>query len=234
MWAPHVPIKLTKLTITWGQRASCACVRQRYQVQSSSQKDGTQCAVRVQAATWSWCLHCSFSICPTLLPPPSFYRHWSLSNIPQTCPPCQPLKTCARPPWWPSGEESACQSRGHRFGPWSGKIPPASGQLSPHTATTEPTHVKPVLCNKRSHRNEEPPQLESSPCSPQLEKTQHTGSSLLHVGCLLLVCLNCDSGALVKGLEFRRQTDLGWKHSSGIYQLYDGGMYFNLNLLSHL
>ena len=49
MQAPHVPIKLTKLTITWGQRSCCACIRQRYQVQSSSQKDGTQWALRVQS-----------------------------------------------------------------------------------------------------------------------------------------------------------------------------------------
>ena len=25
-------------------------------------------------------------------------------------------------PWWLSGKESACQCRGHRFHPWSGKI----------------------------------------------------------------------------------------------------------------
>ena len=155
MWAPHVPIKLTKLTITWGQRTSCPCIRQRYQVQSSSQKDDTEWTLRVpELLHGSWCLHCSFSICPMLLPPPSFYRHWSLSNIPQTCSPYRPLKTCIGPPWWPSGEESACQYKGHRFGPWSGKIPHALGQLSPKAATTEPTHVKPVLCNKRSHHNE--------------------------------------------------------------------------------
>ena len=108
--------------------------------------------------------------------------------------------------------------------------------------------TKPRSCNYWAHarkaralQQEKPsqweahaPHLESSPSSPQLGKTQHTGSSLLHVGCLLRVCLNCDSGALVKGLEFWRQTDLGWKHSSGIYQLCDGGMYFNLSLLSHL
>ena len=26
-------------------------------------------------------------------------------------------------PWWSSGKASACQSRGHRFDPWSRKIP---------------------------------------------------------------------------------------------------------------
>ena len=29
-------------------------------------------------------------------------------------------------PWWRSGWESACQCRGHGFGPWSGKIPCAA------------------------------------------------------------------------------------------------------------
>ena len=34
-------------------------------------------------------------------------------------------------------KESACQRRVHRFNPWSGKIPHASGQLSPCATTTE-------------------------------------------------------------------------------------------------
>ena len=39
----------------------------------------------------------------------------------------------------------------------------------------EPTHLEPVLCNKRSHGNEKPAHRneEYSPCSPQLEKA-HT------------------------------------------------------------
>ena len=37
-----------------------------------------------------------------------------------------------------SDKESACQWREHRFGPWSGKIPPVAGQLSPCATTTEP------------------------------------------------------------------------------------------------
>ena len=45
-------------------------------------------------------------------------------------------------PWWPSGEESACQFRGH-FEPCSGKISLAMEQLS--LCATEP-----VLCNKRT------------------------------------------------------------------------------------
>ena len=46
--------------------------------------------------------------------------------------------------------ESACQCRRHRFDPWSGKIPYAE-QLSPCTATSEPTchnqRVAPTCCN---------------------------------------------------------------------------------------
>ena len=34
-------------------------------------------------------------------------------------------------PWWLSGKESTCQSRRHGFDPCSGKIPHATGQLSP-------------------------------------------------------------------------------------------------------
>ena len=33
-------------------------------------------------------------------------------------------------PWWLSGKESACQSMGHGFNPWSGTIPHAPGELS--------------------------------------------------------------------------------------------------------
>ena len=47
-------------------------------------------------------------------------------------------------PSWLSGKESACRGRRHGFNPWSGKIPHASGQLSPvphllelRAATTE-------------------------------------------------------------------------------------------------
>ena len=40
--------------------------------------------------------------------------------------------------WWLSGKESACQSRRHRFDPWSGKIPHASEQLSPSATVIGP------------------------------------------------------------------------------------------------
>ena len=41
-------------------------------------------------------------------------------------------------PWWRSGWGSACQCRGHGFGPWSRKIPRAAEQLSPCATTAEP------------------------------------------------------------------------------------------------
>ena len=65
-------------------------------------------------------------------------------------------------------KESACQCRGHRFEPWSGKIPHAAEQLSPCATTTEPAlyslrattaepaRLEPTLCNKRSHCHEKP------------------------------------------------------------------------------
>ena len=48
-------------------------------------------------------------------------------------------------------------NEGHtEFDPWFRKIPHATGQLSPCTATIEPLCLEPVLCNKRSHRHEKP------------------------------------------------------------------------------
>ena len=41
-------------------------------------------------------------------------------------------------PWWSSGQESACQCRGHGFDLYSWKIPFAAGQLSPCATTTQP------------------------------------------------------------------------------------------------
>ena len=65
-------------------------------------------------------------------------------------------------PSWHSGWESAHQVRGHRFNPWSGKIPHGPEQLSLWATTTEPaccnywipSTLEPVLWNKRSHCNE--------------------------------------------------------------------------------
>ena len=84
-------------------------------------------------------------------------------------------------PWWSSGTESVCQGRGHGFDPWSRKIPPAAGQLSP-CGTLEP-----MLHNKRSrhsdksvhHSCREAPhslQLEKGPCEvtrPSEGKNKH-------------------------------------------------------------
>ena len=84
-------------------------------------------------------------------------------------------------PWWRSGWESACQCRGHGFEPWSGRIPHATGQLSPEpqllslrvwslcSATERPRQwearaprwrVVPTRRSwrKPSHRNEDPTQ----------------------------------------------------------------------------
>ena len=45
-------------------------------------------------------------------------------------------------------------TQGCGFNPWSGKIPHSLEQLNPHTTTTEPVHLEPVLCNKRSYHSE--------------------------------------------------------------------------------
>ena len=59
--------------------------------------------------------------------------------------------------WWSSGEEPSCQCRGHGFNPWSGKIPHATRQLSPHASELlKPACLEPVPCNDRSHHNEKP------------------------------------------------------------------------------
>ena len=75
-------------------------------------------------------------------------------------------------PWWPSGCESTCQCRKHRFNLWSRKILHATGQLvlcpqlpsqwsrAPDTQLLQllkpvyqkPTSAREVLFNKRSHR----------------------------------------------------------------------------------
>ena len=84
--------------------------------------------------------------------------------------------------WWRSGWESACQCRGHRFEPWSGKIPHAAERLGPWATITEPARLEPVLRNKRgrdserpAHRDEEWPPLAATRESPRTEtKTQHS------------------------------------------------------------
>ena len=66
--------------------------------------------------------------------------------------------------WWCSGEESACQCTGHRFDPWSGKIPHAMEQLSPRATATEAR-----VPGARAPQQEKPPQWEAH-CS---EKPVH-------------------------------------------------------------
>ena len=85
-----------------------------------------------------------------------------------------------------SGKEFTCQCRRHRFDPWSTKIPHAAEHNSwvqepGNHDYWSPYALEPVLPNKRSHRNEKPPQweadtpqLESSPRSLQLETQVHT------------------------------------------------------------
>ena len=58
--------------------------------------------------------------------------------------------------------ESALRRRGHRFDPWSGKIPRAMEQLSPRTATADP-----VLWSLRAEATEA---CVCRACAPQQEK----------------------------------------------------------------
>ena len=81
------------------------------------------------------------------------------------------LKEMVGLPWWLSSKESACQCRRGGFNPWSGKIPYATEQLTPCTATAKPCTLQPVL-HKRSHRNGKPTHCrENSPHSLQPEKS---------------------------------------------------------------
>ena len=85
-----------------------------------------------------WARHAA---CRILVPPPGFEpappaveaqspNHWTVRQV--------PIARIVGLPWWHSGWESACQCRGHRFEPWSRKIPHATEQLSPCATTTEP------------------------------------------------------------------------------------------------
>ena len=40
-------------------------------------------------------------------------------------------------PTWSSGLESACQFRGNGLDPWSRRIPPTAGQISPLATATD-------------------------------------------------------------------------------------------------
>ena len=59
-------------------------------------------------------------------------------------------------PWWYGGY----QSRGHRFNPWSRKIPHATEQLGLSTTTTEPTR----------HNQRTPKHTDEDPVQPKINK----------------------------------------------------------------
>ena len=77
-------------------------------------------------------------------------------------------------PWLPSGWESTCQCRGDGFDDlWSKKISHVAEQLSSFAATTEArSQAWAPQQDKPPQREARAPQLESSPHSPQLEKTR--------------------------------------------------------------
>ena len=70
------------------------------------------------------------------------------------------------------GKDSACNVGDLGSIPGGGiKIPHATGQLSPHAVSTEVCGLEPALHNRRSHPiRRVNTQLETRPCSPQLEK----------------------------------------------------------------
>ena len=46
--------------------------------------------------------------------------------------------------------------QGHRFDPWSRKIPHSTGQLTLSATNTEPSFLEPLIHKKRSNHNEKP------------------------------------------------------------------------------
>ena len=122
---------------------------------------------------------------------------WSRSSMPISTY-CRELKTYIQElPWWPSGKESACQCRGHRFDPWSGKIPHALEHESPCTTTIEPVlqnlgatatelsgcnylslpSLEPLFHNVRSHCNEKPVRCNKRLPTPSLATTRESPRS---------------------------------------------------------
>ena len=61
-------------------------------------------------------------------------------------------KGCSGLPWWRSGWESACQCRGHGFGPWSGRIPRAASGWArePQLLSLRSTAHEPQLLSPRT------------------------------------------------------------------------------------
>ena len=105
-------------------------------------------------------------------------------------------KNKIRLPWWLSGKESACQYQRPEFDPWAGKIPHTMEQLSLHAVTIEPVLWSLGTATTEAHapwspcstaREVRASQLESSPCSPQLEessggvKTQHSQEEIIKI-----------------------------------------------------
>ena len=94
--------------------------------------------------------------------------------------------------WWLSGRKHICQCRRHEFNPWSRKISHAAEQLSPHTITTEPVLkawelqlLRPTYPRTHAVQQEKPLQwetltlqLESSPCSPQLDQSPDSSKNI--------------------------------------------------------
>ena len=89
-------------------------------------------------------------------------------------------------PCWSSAWESACQCRGHRFNPWSRKIPHAIGAAKPvrhnygslWSLALQPQMLRPMCPRAHALQRKKPPQwaarppqLESSPQLPPLEKS---------------------------------------------------------------
>ena len=76
-------------------------------------------------------------------------------------------------PWWPSGWESACQWRGHRFDPWLGKTLHATGQLSPRAGTTEgraPESLRSSVREAATPRSPSTAHSSEDPAQPQIKK----------------------------------------------------------------
>ena len=99
-------------------------------------------------------LYCKTS-CPTKL------KAWLWTHFSPT----QHQESGQGHPWWSSEEESTCQCRGHRFDPWSRKIPDSLGQLGPWATPTET-----MLQEKPPEWEARTPQLEISPRLSWLEK----------------------------------------------------------------
>ena len=74
-------------------------------------------------------------------------------------------ETGAGLPWWLRGKKSACQCRRQKFDPWPREIPHAVELLNPWARVTA-AHVPWTPQQWEACA----PQLESSPCSQQLEK----------------------------------------------------------------